>query len=220
MPTTADPTAAYWTVKLEAAAKALKSNNFDVSIHQTLQDAARCVLETIIPQNAVRTVGFGGSKTLADSGLLDMIKNADGPELMDSRDPALSPEQVTELRRQMLLADLYLASSNAVTMDGKLLNLDRTGNRVGAMHFGPHKVALLVGRNKLCETPAEAHTRVKQYASPVNAVRLGLNTPCTKTAMCMDCKNPQRICSVWTTTEKSFPAGRIHVLLVNSDEGF
>jgi hypothetical protein len=216
----ADPQTVYWQVKLEKVKASLEGNGFAVSIHGSLEDAARHVAETLLPPEKPCTVGFGGSRTILDAGVLDRIQGLPGVELMDTRDPCLSPEEVTELRRHMLLSDLYLASSNALTMDGVLVNRDRTGNRVGALHFGPRKVVLMVGRNKICESVKEAVTRVKAVAAPLNTIRLRTGTPCVKTGVCMDCKSPDRICSVWTFTEKSFPKGRIHIQLINAEAGF
>ena len=101
-----------------------------------------------------------------------------------------------------------------------LYNIDGLGNRVASMIFGPEKVVLFVGRNKLCETVAVAEDRLKNVAAPMNAMRLNLPTPCTKTGKCMDCKSPARICSVRVLTERCKPAERIHVLLINQDLGF
>jgi hypothetical protein len=214
----ADPKYAYWQTTLKKVKATLEGNDFTVSIHDGLEDAARHVAESLIPKARPRTVGFGGSQTVLDSGLLDLVQAMPGLELMDTR--GLSGEEVIELRRQMLLCDLYLASSNALTLDGKLLNRDRTGNRVGALHFGPRKVVLLIGRNKICASVEEAMTRIRNVASPMNCLRLRLDTPCARTGLCMDCKSSDRICSVWTLTEKSFPRGRIHILLINAEAGF
>lgn len=215
-----DPVAAYWGIKLGKVRKALEANGFEVSIHDSLEQAAKSAVQEIGLGAKARSVGFGGSKTVMDSGVLDMFKDHPEFELMDARDPKLSPADVVELRRQMLLSDLYLSSTNALTMDGKLINRDRTGNRVGAMHFGPLKVTLMVSRNKICETVEEGVARVKAIASPMNTIRLNMATPCTKAGVCMDCKSPDRICSVWTITEKCWPVGRIHVQLINQDSGF
>ncbi|MDR1359673.1 MAG: lactate utilization protein [Deltaproteobacteria bacterium] len=205
---------------MEKVQASLEANNFSVSIHESLKDAARYTAETVIPRENPGTVGFGGSQTVNDSGLLDLIQNMPGVQLMDTRAPGLSGEEALELRRRMLLCDLYLASSNALTMDGRLLNLDRTGNRVGAIHFGPRKVVLLIGRNKICASAEEAMSRIRNVASPMNTLRLRLDTPCVKTGRCMNCKSADRICSVWTITEKCFPKGRIHILLINAEAGF
>lgn len=210
----------YWGIRLETAQEALQKNGFAASIHPTAKEAARFVAEDMLPITDPKIVGFGGSVTVIQSGLLDLIRAKSGITLLDTTDRSLSREQIIELRRQALLSDFFLASSNAVTMDGKLLNLDMIGNRVGAMHFGPRKVALLVGRNKLCEDMDQARVRVKELASPMNTMRIGSKTPCVKTGRCSDCKSPERICNVWTVTEKCFPPQRIHILLINEGAGF
>ena len=210
----------YWGIRLESAQEALQKNGFAASIHPTAKEAARFVAEDMLPITDPKIVGFGGSTTVIQSGLLDLIRAKNGITLLDTTDRSLSREQIIELRRQALLSDLFLASSNAVTMDGRLLNLDMIGNRVGAMHFGPRKVALLVGRNKLCEDMDQARVRVKELASPMNTMRIGSKTPCVKTGRCSECKSPERICNVWTVTEKCFPPQRIHILLTNEEAGF
>ena len=219
-PVTLDPKSAYWLVKLEKVKAALEGNGFTVSLHDDPEDAARHVAERILPLVKPRTVGFGGSQTVVDSGVLDLIRKLPDVELMDALRPGLSAEEVLELRRRMLLADLYLASSNALTLDGKLVNCDGSGNRVASLHFGPRKVVLLVGRNKICASVDEGITRIKTLAAPMNNLRLRKDTPCVKTGLCMNCKSPGRICSVWTITEKCFPAGRIHIQLIKAEAGF
>jgi L-lactate utilization protein LutB len=125
-----------------------------------------------------------------------------------------------ERRRQALLADLFFTGSNAVTETGLLVNLDMVGNRVAGITFGPKHVVLFIGRNKIVPTLDDAMQRVKNYAAPANAIRHpGLKTPCMKTAVCMDCSSPDRICNTWCITEKCFPKGRIKIILVNQDLG-
>ena len=124
-----------------------------------------------------------------------------------------------ELRRRALLADLFITRSNAVTETGKLVNLDMTGNRVAAITFGPRNVIILAGRNKVVPDVEDAMLRVKNYAAPANAMRLDKKTPCAKTSICEECRSPDRICNTWTITEKSFPKGRIKIVLINEDLG-
>jgi hypothetical protein len=116
--------------------------------------------------------------------------------------------------------DLFVTGSNAITVDGTLVNLDMIGNRVGALTFGPRNVIVLAGRNKIVTDLDEAMYRIKNYVAPVNAMRLDKKTPCIKTSYCQDCKSPDRICNTWTITEKAFPPKRIKVVLVNEDLGF
>ena len=157
--------------------------------------------------------------SLHESEILDALKQRKGLKMLDPSDPSISKEEKLERRRQALLSDLYLTGTNALTESGQLINLDMYGNRVAALAFGPRHVVVLVGRNKLCVDVEEAMLRVKGYAAPANAARLKMKTPCVKTAFCEDCKSPERICNVWTITEKSFPKGRIKVVLINEDLG-
>jgi hypothetical protein len=128
-------------------------------------------------------------------------------------------EEIIERRRQALLVDLFFTGTNAVTEAGTLVNLDMVGNRVGAITFGPRHVIIIVGRNKIVSNLDEAMKRIKNYAAPINAIRHHIKTPCVKTSYCMECKSPDRICNTWTITEKSFPKGRIKVVLIDQDLG-
>ena len=102
-----------------------------------------------------------------------------------------------------------------MTEDGRLVNLDMIGNRVAALTFGPLHVVVLVGVNKLVADLDDAMWRVKEFAAPANAMRLDMKTPCARTSVCEQCKSPQRICNTWTITDKSFPKGRVKVVLIN-----
>ncbi|MCP4687236.1 MAG: lactate utilization protein, partial [Desulfobacterales bacterium] len=117
------------------------------------------------------------------------------------------------------LVDLFITGANAVTETGALVNLDMIGNRVGGITFGPGSVIIFAGRNKIVPDIKAAMHRIKNYAAPANAIRHKMKTPCAKTGRCMDCKSPGRICNVWTITQKSFPTGRIKVILINDDLG-
>ena len=141
-------------------------------------------------------------------------------EVLDSFDKKISKEDMLERRRRALLVDLFITGTNAITESGQLVNLDMIGNRVGALTFGPKWVIVLVGRNKLVADLEEAMFRVKNYVAPVNSMRLDKKTPCVKTSYCQECKSPDRICNSWTITEKSFPKGRIKIVLINEDLGF
>jgi hypothetical protein len=112
-----------------------------------------------------------------------------------------------------------LTGTNAVTEGGQLVNLDMTGNRTGGIAFGPKHVVIVVGRNKIVADLEEAFYRIKNYAAPTNAMRLNKKTPCVKTSHCEECKSPDRICNTWSIMEKSFPKGRIKVVLINADLG-
>jgi len=115
--------------------------------------------------------------------------------------------------------DLFVTGTNAVTETGMLVNLDMIGNRVAALTFGPKSVIVLAGRNKIVPDLEEAMMRVKNFAAPANVMRLGMKTPCAKTSYCEECKSKDRICNSWAITEKSFPKGRIKIVLINEDLG-
>ena len=125
-----------------------------------------------------------------------------------------------ERRRQALLVDLFFTSTNAVTESGHLVNLDMIGNRIAALTFGPKFVVVLVGRNKIVPDLETAWDRIKNYAAPVNSMRLEKKTPCQTTSFCQDCSSPDRICNTWTITEKAFPKNRVKIILINEDLGF
>lgn len=210
----------YWHVRLTDLKEALDANNFETFVAENTAEAKNIVLEKILPATAPKSVSWGGSMTLISTGLNDEFKNNSEIMVLDTFDKKLSPEERLERRRQSLLVDLYLTGSNAVTEAGQLVNLDMIGNRVGAITFGPKYVVVLVGRNKIVFSLDEALYRVKNYAAPVNVMRLNKKTPCQKTSYCEECKSPDRICNYWAITEKSFPKGRVKVILINQDLGF
>jgi L-lactate utilization protein LutB len=209
----------YWQYRLKDLKETLESNNFRVFVAQNTGEAKRIVLEEILPKTGAKTVSWGGSMTFLATGLYDAVKNMSGLEVLDTFDKSKSAEENLELRRRGLLTDLFITGTNAVTESGMLVNLDMIGNRVGGITFGPKDVVILVGRNKIVSDLDEAMWRIKNYVAPTNAMRLDKNTPCVKTSFCEDCKSPDRICNNWTITEKSFPKGRVKIVLINEDLG-
>lgn len=210
----------YWKIRLANLKEALKANNFEVFVADNTEDAKKVVLEQIIPRTGAKSVSWGGSMTLVSTGLYDALKGSTDMEVLDTYDKKLSPEESLERRRQSLLVDLFLTGTNAVTESGQLVNLDMIGNRIGGITFGPKHVIILVGRNKITTDLEEAMSRIKDYVAPVNSMRLDKKTPCAKTSYCEECKSPDRICNSWVITEKSFPKGRVKVVLINQDLGF
>jgi len=210
----------YWKIRLANLKEALEANNFEVFVANNTEDAKKVVLEQIIPRTGAQSVSWGGSVTLVSTGLYDALKESTDMEVLDTYDKKPSPEESLERRRRSLLVDLFLSGTNAVTESGQLVNLDMYGNRIGGITFGPKHVIILVGRNKITTDLDEAMTRIKDYAVPVNTMRLDKKTPCAKTSYCEECKSPDRICNSWVITEKSFPKGRVKVVLINQDLGF
>jgi hypothetical protein len=166
------------------------------------------------------TVFRCGSMTAGGMGLWEAIANLPEVRVIDPYQPGLAPEEGLERRRQGLTADFMIASSNAITLDGKLVNLDGMGNRVACMAFGPKKVVLLVGMNKVAPDLESAMARVKHYAAPINNIRYGFKNPCVETGLCSDCKTPQRACNMWSIIEGHMLKNRIHVKLIGEHLGY
>lgn len=209
----------YWKLRLESCKKALEKNNFEAYIADSPADAKDTAVNLILPKIEVKSVAWGDSMTLYETGLLDYFRERSGIRLIETFDKGVSYEELNERRRKALTADLFLTGSNAVTESGFVVNLDSIGNRVGGIVFGPRYVILMIGRNKIVSGVDEAMKRIKNLAAPANAIRHGKKTPCMKTSFCSDCKSPERICNVWTVHEKSKPPGRIKVILINGDIG-
>ena len=214
------PIETYWQLHQERCKKALEKNNFDVFMAADTQSAGAIFLDDILPGIKVKSAAWGDSMTLLATGVLDVIKADAGIQMIDPFDANASQKERYERRRQALLTDLFFTGANAVTETGVIVNLDMVGNRVAGITFGPKTVVLFIGRNKIVPTLDDAMQRVKRYAAPANAIRHpGLKTPCMKTAVCMDCSSPDRICNTWCITEKCFPKGRIKIILINQDLG-
>jgi len=214
------PVDQYWKHRLEALQKALEANNFAVYQASDGDEARQRVLDEILPEVRPQRVSWGGSLTFVSTGLYEALKNHNDFEVLDTFDKSIPPQAMLERRRDALMTDLFITGTNAVTESGQLVNLDMIGNRVGAITFGPRNVVILASRNKIAVDLKDAIFRIKNYAAPVNAMRLDKKTPCVRTAYCEECKSPDRICNSWTITEKSFPKGRIKIVLINQDLGF
>ena len=213
------PITNYWNKRLTDLKAALESNNFEVYLADNKDEAYKIVMEGIMPTLNAKTISWGGSMTFQATGLYKDLKSNSNLEVLDTFDKKIPPDEKNELRRQALLVDLFITGTNAVTESGQLVNLDMIGNRIGGLTFGPKWVIILVGRNKIAADLDEAMFRVKNYVAPVNSMRLDKKTPCVKTSYCEECKSPDRICNTWTITEKSFPKGRVKVVLINEDLG-
>jgi YkgG family uncharacterized protein len=206
-----------WNQKTaEHLIKQLNKRRQQASFTETAAQAAAEV-DAMIPEGAV--VFRCGSMSAADAGLWDSLGKRE-VEVINPYQPGLTPKEGLALRVKGMSADVMVASTNAITLDGRLVNLDGMGNRVAAMIFGPKKVILMVGMNKLAGDLASAMDRVKNYAAPVNNIRLSMPNPCTETGLCSDCRTPSRICNVWSVIDGAMIENRIHVKLVGEDMGY
>ena len=161
---------------------------------------------------------LGGSMTLKQIGLLDKLREKD-LKLLD-RDTAKTDDEKRKIQHEAFNCDYYLMSSNAITEDGKLVNIDGNGNRIAALIYGPANVIVIAGMNKVTADEDSAIKRIRTYAAPMNAIRLNKNTPCTRTGSCQDCLSDDCICSQILVTRKSNYKKRIKVILVGEELGF
>ena len=195
--------------------KNLQRRGFDAYYCADKEAALAKALE-LIPETDV--VAWGGSVTLAEVGLLDAVKKRN--PVID-RDTAKNAEEKTELMRKALLCDTFIMSSNAITSDGQLINIDGNGNRVAALIFGPKQVVVIAGMNKIAGSFEAAMDRARNIAAHINAQRFaGLATPCAKTGLCADCQSPDSICAQFVVTRRCRTKGRIKVILVGESLGF
>lgn len=205
---------------LDKTIASLTRNHFDVFFAETTATAQALFFREIWPALSVETVSWGDSETLKATGVLEQLKQNPEISVIPTFAPGMSRKQKLYWRRQALQADLFLTGSNALTQQGQLVNLDMIGNRVSGITFGPRNVVLFIGINKITLNLEEAMHRIRTIAAPQNAIRHeGLRTPCHQTGICTDCNSPDRICNVWTITEKSYPAGRIKIILINQELG-
>ena len=195
----------------------LKQRHYEAFFCPTAQEAVEKITG-MIPEGS--SVTWGGSMTIRDMGLTKALHNKDGLDIWD-RDLAPSREEAQEIYRRAFYADYYLSSVNAMSEDGEIVNIDGNGNRVAAITFGPKRVILVVGINKVAQNLDAAISRARSLAAPVNMMRFAdLNTPCKNDGMCHDCKSPDSICNYIQIMRNSHPVGRHIVVIVGEELGY
>jgi L-lactate utilization protein LutB len=196
----------------------LNKNGFTALYVSSKEDARKKVLE-IIPNYA--KVGVGGSVTIREMGLIKALEKR-GNTVFDHWRSGLSKEETKKIRRNQLISDIFVSSSNAVTMDGKLVNIDGIGNRVAATIFGPRKVIIVAGVNKIVKDVNEGINRVRNIATPMNAHRLGYKSLCSQTGICVEdeCEPPERLCNIITIIERRPNETDLIVVLVREKLGY
>lgn len=202
--------------KIKTVIKNLEKRNITGHYCDAKEDAVQAI-KSLIPEGS--EVSWGGSATLDEIRIKTAL--ADGNYKINDPMKATDPAEGLKLRKAALQADVFLSGLNAVTMDGEIVNIDGRGNRVSAILFGPDKVILIAGANKIVLDEKDAVDRIRSDACPPNALRLGLKTPCALTGMCQECLiKGNTICSHIVTTRFSMTEGRMHVVLVNETLGF
>jgi len=205
-----------WEKKCLKAVESLEKNGFTAVYCKTGAAAADYILAEA---SDVHSIGFGGSMSIKDLAVEPLLLEK-GKEILNHGAPGLAAEERLQIMRRQLTCDLFLSGTNALTLSGFLVNIDAIGNRVGSMFFGPGKVIVVAGRNKLVDGDlATAIQRVKDWASPPNARRLNYKTPCAETGFCCDCTSPERICRVVTVLERKPKFTDLRVLVVNEEMG-
>ena len=194
--------------------KNLKSRHFDAYYCATKEEALQQAL-SLIPEGA--SVGWGGAMSAQQIGLMDAV-NAGAYQALD-RDKCATQEERTKLMKKCMTADVFLTGANALSLDGQMVNIDGAGNRVAAIIYGPEKVLVIAGMNKVVDTLDDALRRARTVAAPLNCQRFDHSNPCNITGSCADCNKESSICNHIVITRHCRPAGRIVFILVGEDLG-
>jgi LUD domain len=202
--------------RVSRTVRALKRNEFIVFFFPKAEEARNFVIDSIPPG---AHVGIGGSETVRTMGFIPILKER-GMHVLDHWDTTLSLEQVLEIRKRHLTCDVFLSSVNAITEEGELINCDGIGNRICAMTFGPEKVFLLAGIQKIVEDLQAGFRRIHEIAAPRRAKSLNLDLPCTKGYGCVDCSDLNRICRATTILHRRPSLSDITVVLIGEELGY
>lgn len=199
--------------------EALTKKGYTVHYTPTQSDAKELALSLIAPGT---TVGFGGSITTRQIGLVDALLER-GHEVFDHWQPGLTLEEMNTIRLKQTTSDVFLTSANAITLAGEIINIDGLGNRVAAAIYGPKAVIVIAGMNKLATNLHTALDRIHNVAAVNNARRLQIPTPCSVTGKCTDCSSPTRICNITVIQHRRPMPGQIrdyHVIIVGEELGY
>lgn len=202
--------------KVKKTMENLEKNNMEAYYVEDEKELITKISQ-LVKENEI--VAFGGSMTLSETGVIDYLRR-EKFQLLDRYKDGLNADEIKEIFRKSFFADSYFVSSNAITENGELYNVDGNGNRVAAMLFGPDKVIVIAGVNKIVKDVDEAIKRNREISAPLNAKRLNKKTPCAKVGHCMDCSSQERICNEYTLIKRQGKKGRIKVIFVNKEIGY
>lgn len=211
----ADPRKMYYHKRGEILVKNLKSRHFDAYYCENKEDALAKALE-LIPEGA--SVAWGGALSADQIGLTEAVRN--GNYCVIDRSAARTPEEQKEIVKNWLFSDVFISGANALSLDGQMVSIDGTGNRVAAICYGPGMVLVVAGMNKVEDTLEAAIHRARTVAAPMNKQRFQNQTPCMVTGVCADCKSEASICNQIVITRNCRPVGRIKFIIVGEDLGF
>jgi len=205
-----------WEKQGEKCVKALKDHGFDAHFVSTVEEARDLILSMI---SGYETFGFGGSHTTRSLGVKETLQ-AKGKTLFDHWEGNLFGEENRKIRLAQGRSDCFFCSANAISATGEIVSVDAVGNRTTAMTFGPKKVIIVAGMNKVRPDLQSALERIREVAGPMRAKSLNLDTPCAKTGVCSDCNAPKRICEVTTILHRKPWMTDISVVLINESLGY
>ena len=205
-----------WNKLGEACTANLKKHGFDAYLVENAEAARSLILKL---GSGYESFGFGGSDTTARLGLAEALSGA-GKAVYDHNAPGLENDRRLEARRMQLRCDCFLCSANALSVTGEIVNVDGVGNRTSAMAFGPKKVIVVAGMNKVTADLDSALERVRGVAAPMRARSLGVDTPCAATGLCNDCNAPMRICNITTILHRRPLMTEVSVVLVKEELGY
>lgn len=205
-----------WEKRAEQCTKNLRNHGFDGHFVQSPEEARELALKMV---SGYESFGFGGSDTVRALGLVDELK-ARNKAVYDHWQQGLTKDEDLDIRLQQGRCDCFLCSANAISATGEVVNVDGIGNRVNAMTFGPKKVLIVAGMNKVTPDLESALSRVREVAGPMRAKSLGMETPCVETGICSDCNSPQRICRITSILHRKPMLTDVSVILVNQALGF
>lgn len=211
-----NPKQTFYQTQAEAIIRQLQKRRMKGYYCPTKEEAVKTAMSLTVPDT---TVSFGGSVSLFESGVLDALKSRKDIRLID-RSLAKTPEETKQAYRSSFSADTYFMSTNAITLDGQLVNIDGNGNRAAALIYGPDQVIVIAGINKVVPTIHDAVRRIHTIAAPPNCVRLNLKTPCAVSGVCSECLGDDCICSQTVITRRSQVVERIKVILVGEALGY
>ena len=202
--------------KITRTVQAINKNNMNGYYAKDREELIR-IIEDIVSENSL--VSCGGSMTLFETGVMEHLRSG-RYKFLDRYKEDITREEVVNMFEESFFADAYFTSSNAVTENGELYNVDGNGNRVAAMLYGPEKVIVICGVNKIVKNVEEAIKRNRECAAPINAKRLNKETPCSKVGYCMDCKSKDRICNEYTLIKRQNRKERMHIIFLNENLGY
>lgn len=207
---------AHRRIAIDATLESLRKNGFEAHFCPTRQEAAQFIMDAA---KECSTVAIAGTHTVRALGVVPMLEQA-GKTVLDHWKLKIGTPEELQCRRDQSRSDLFLSSVNALTQNGEIVNRDGCGNRINAMTFGPGKVVLVVGRNKIVTDLDAALARIEEVAAPIRAMSLNRKTPCVKVGHCMDCDSPERICRITSIIHKKPMFTNITVIILDEDLGY